>query len=626
MSFMGKDGFIWWIGVVENRKDPLYLGRCKVRILGWHTKNKNDMPTDELPWCFPIQPITSAAQTQVGTTPLGPVEGTWVIGFYRDGERAQEPMMFGTFGGIPQIAADSREGFNDPRGEAAFDYDPLSYDIENKTATLNIKDSSNWPRDPDYDSSVYSKRGGVSIIANREAPSTYPDDRYLRQPTTNILARGNADTTAQVQDDPNGQFIGQSILKIKENLRDVNVPRSKGGVTRTEKSFNEPSSFYNALYPYNHVQQSESGHIFEIDDTPRSERLHWFHRSGTSTEIGPDGTKVEKVINDKFESILKNSYEHVHNTKITTVQGAYELAVGTGGKASQDFAVQVQNGGNITLEATAGNVNINAGGKTLTLGARDVVFEVINSFTFTSAQLTHNVGDYNISTQANSSFSTAGTYRVQSNALVLGSVASTTLQAKTLTHTITEASVENIQSTPLPPPPLGPVVKYAKVINATTGAIKLETVDSAVTGGIELNTGLAGVTSQFKLGITGDIIANTSIGNIKTTAVLGNIKTIAGKDIKTTAGTNFTVDAGTEIEFKNLSANIKMDAVGLISIKGAASDIHTLLKKLSMALQNMSLVTPPGLTGGPTTSIINLSEFIAFDAEIDKVFKSGIDV
>ena len=61
-----------------------------------------------------------------------------------------------------------------------------------------------------------------------------------------------------------------------------------------------------------------------------------------------------------------------------------------------------------------------------------------------------------------------------------------------------------------------------------------------------------------------------------------------------------------------------MDDGGLISIKGAASDIHTLLKKLSMALKNMSLVTPVG----PTTSIINLSEFIAFDAEIDKVFQA----
>ena len=85
---MRKDGFIWWQGGVEDRIDPLFLGRCRVRILGWDTEDKVRMPTSELPWAYPIQPITSAAQTGVGISPTGVVEGTWVVGFYRDGEDA----------------------------------------------------------------------------------------------------------------------------------------------------------------------------------------------------------------------------------------------------------------------------------------------------------------------------------------------------------------------------------------------------------------------------------------------------------------------------------------------------------------------------------------------------------
>ena len=84
-EFMGKDGFVWWQGVVEDRYDPLYLGRCRIRILGWHTEDKTDMPTESLPWAYPVQPIISAAKTGVGISPTGPVEGTWVVGFYRDG-------------------------------------------------------------------------------------------------------------------------------------------------------------------------------------------------------------------------------------------------------------------------------------------------------------------------------------------------------------------------------------------------------------------------------------------------------------------------------------------------------------------------------------------------------------
>ena len=42
--------FVWWQGVVEDRNDPLKLGRCRVRILGYHTDNKQDIPTATLPW------------------------------------------------------------------------------------------------------------------------------------------------------------------------------------------------------------------------------------------------------------------------------------------------------------------------------------------------------------------------------------------------------------------------------------------------------------------------------------------------------------------------------------------------------------------------------------------------
>jgi len=84
-----EQNFIWWVGVVEDRNDPLQIGRCRVRILGYHTDNKQDMPTDELPWAYPAMPINTPSRT----TPVGPVEGTWIMGFFRDGNSAQQPVM-----------------------------------------------------------------------------------------------------------------------------------------------------------------------------------------------------------------------------------------------------------------------------------------------------------------------------------------------------------------------------------------------------------------------------------------------------------------------------------------------------------------------------------------------------
>ena len=94
---MGREGFVWAVGVVEDRNDPLYLGRCKVRYLGWHTRDKLELPTKTLPWSFPLMPLTSASQTQVGTSPTGPVPGTWVLSFFKDGEDASSVFSSSSF-------------------------------------------------------------------------------------------------------------------------------------------------------------------------------------------------------------------------------------------------------------------------------------------------------------------------------------------------------------------------------------------------------------------------------------------------------------------------------------------------------------------------------------------------
>ena len=105
----GNKNFIWWVGVVEDRNDPEKLGRCKVRIFGYHTENLAILPTDKLPWAVPLQPITSAANSGIGSTPLGPLEGTWVTGWFLDGDEKQQPIMMGTVGGKPK----------DPNAEAS---------------------------------------------------------------------------------------------------------------------------------------------------------------------------------------------------------------------------------------------------------------------------------------------------------------------------------------------------------------------------------------------------------------------------------------------------------------------------------------------------------------------------
>ena len=112
---MGKDGFTWFVGVVEDRNDPKKLGRLRVRCLGYHAKELNKLPTADLPWAHVMNPITSATVSGVGHTPLGAVEGTWVVGFFIDGPDAQQPMIIGTLPGVPKDlpVKDAVNGFQD---------------------------------------------------------------------------------------------------------------------------------------------------------------------------------------------------------------------------------------------------------------------------------------------------------------------------------------------------------------------------------------------------------------------------------------------------------------------------------------------------------------------------------
>ena len=121
--------FSWWQGVVEDRNDPEQFGRYRVRIIGYHTLDKNILPTESLPWAIPMQPVTSAAISGVGSSPTGLVEGSTVIGFFVDGEDGQIPVIMGSFGvedNVPTIddkdTPESPEslaerGFYDPNGK-----------------------------------------------------------------------------------------------------------------------------------------------------------------------------------------------------------------------------------------------------------------------------------------------------------------------------------------------------------------------------------------------------------------------------------------------------------------------------------------------------------------------------
>lgn len=113
-NFIGRDGFRWWIGQIppiDAQKTQANGGgwgnRIKVRILGYHPYNTNELSNDDLPWAQILIPTTSGsgAANYAINPKLRP--GDTVLGFFLDGDSGQIPVIIGCFGRTDQVPSNS---------------------------------------------------------------------------------------------------------------------------------------------------------------------------------------------------------------------------------------------------------------------------------------------------------------------------------------------------------------------------------------------------------------------------------------------------------------------------------------------------------------------------------------
>ena len=135
----------------------------------------------------------------------------------------------------------------------------------------------------------------------------------------------------------------------------------------------EPTTPYDAEYPYNHVYESEGGHIREMDDTPGKERIHERHASGSGYEIFPNGSKVTRVKKDNYSIITEDDYVHIQGESTKTIDGGLRVFINKDRKSpTQDnddkdgnnYNIQVGAGANVTIQVDDGDINLIAPAET----------------------------------------------------------------------------------------------------------------------------------------------------------------------------------------------------------------------------------------------------------------------
>ena len=194
----------------------------------------------------------------------------------------------------------------------------------------------------------------------------YP--KYTQEPDTNRLAVNNTDN-------PHLSIALRRATRVTGVVTaDFDLTTAADGSIMEASdadTWDQPEIPYAAVYPFNKVYESESGHIIEIDDTQENERLYTTHRTGTSQEIDKDGNQVNIIKGDHYNIVSGKRQAEIKGNADITIGGRHKIYINKDGALNNHYDIHVGANaninvmvetGNINLVTTQGKVNVNAGG------------------------------------------------------------------------------------------------------------------------------------------------------------------------------------------------------------------------------------------------------------------------
>ena len=144
-------------------------------------------------------------------------------------------------------------------------------------------------------------------------------------------------------DEVNPTTIGESqISKHAQGIETDIVIQKKGDLQGPE-----PATPYAPVYPNNRVIETKN-HLIELDDTPGAERVHVYHKSGTFTEVHPDGKRVKKTVSTDYEIIVGDKEVDVAGDVNINVAGKVNI-ISTGDAKIESTGLIEINGARINL-------------------------------------------------------------------------------------------------------------------------------------------------------------------------------------------------------------------------------------------------------------------------------------
>ena len=177
--FIGKDGFVWWIGQIVdeeawnmNSQPGGWGNRYKVRIMGYHPYSQAELKDEDLPWALVMLPPGAGTGSAGIAKSIKFSQGDIVIGFFLDGEDGQSPIIMGALGNTEYKALGQEKiPFGAFSGYGKSFKEPPSYVIKKSESNEPTANSQASPKNL---SSTDAKK------VNKDNPATYTStDGYV---------------------------------------------------------------------------------------------------------------------------------------------------------------------------------------------------------------------------------------------------------------------------------------------------------------------------------------------------------------------------------------------------------------------------------------------------------------
>lgn len=312
----------WFMGVVEDASDPKGMGRVKVRCFGYHTPDRNILPTSDLPFATVILPPTSASVGGAGET-SGIIEGSMVFGCFYDGSELQDAVILGVFPGGTMTE---------------INYDP----IRNVGFGSIGRTGRGFPFAADAFGNSGRSQSGINAASSGPY---YSQHGFYDYPPPTFVPGGSQDRLIS---------IAKSQLGVKETSGNVGLGIAKYWESVTDGS-GKYGDFWCAAFTSWVIEQSG---ILPREKLPGTSAVR-FYRSWASKN--PDVTVGRKRPKEIYagDIILFNTHSHigiaVENSNGSTVKSIEGNTAG-GGPSTREVAIVTRNlssiGDAITIKST----------------------------------------------------------------------------------------------------------------------------------------------------------------------------------------------------------------------------------------------------------------------------------